>query len=64
MTNPPIPGTGTADRDIRKPDHPSPQVPPSDSLPPYTPGGVPPPARDEKGNPDRLKPSFPPKRKA
>ncbi len=58
-----MPTRSPANHPRQEPTHPSPEVPGDDRLPPYSPGGVPEVKRDEKANPERTKPAYPPKRK-
>jgi len=56
-----MPTRSPANHPRQQPTPPSPRHPGDDAMPPYSPGGVPEPDRDEKDNPDRLKPAYPPK---
>jgi len=57
-----MPARSPANHPRQDPTHPSPKHPGDDAMPPYTPGGVPEPAVDEKANPqDRTRPAYPPK---
>ncbi|WP_119678551.1 hypothetical protein [Indioceanicola profundi] len=56
-----MPSRSPANHPRKEPTHPSTQHPGDDAMPPYTPGGVPEPATDEKVNPDHAKPAYPPK---
>ncbi|QJE72609.1 hypothetical protein HHL28_05400 [Aerophototrophica crusticola] len=65
MSRPTPDGPVTTGRPAREGNNsPSPMHPGDDPAMPYSPGGIPEPDTDEKGNPKRNLPSYPPKREA